>query len=187
MHCFRHEGFEPDFVCLGKGLGGGLPISALVGPSAIMDHATSFSMQTLHGNPTCTAAARAVLQTINEERLVSHSAAVGDLLLAELRNLMARHHCISDVRGRGLAIGIEVIDPTGAPSKALAAKIVYRAFELGAVIYYVGLNSNVLELTPPLILSRAEAAEAVAVVYEAITDVVTGKVSDHAIADFIGW
>jgi 4-aminobutyrate aminotransferase len=56
LHCFDHDDFVPDIVSFGKGLGGGLPLSAVVGPASVLDFATSFSMQTLHGNPLCTAA-----------------------------------------------------------------------------------------------------------------------------------
>lgn len=189
LHCFRHEGFTPDLVCLGKGLGGGLPLSALIGPAGIMDHAAAFAMQTLHGNPVSVAAARAVLREIDTAQLADHAAGVGEYLMQQLRDLQLRHASIGDVRGRGLAIGIELVEDarSRAPSKMLAAKTVYRAFELGLVLYYVGLNSNVLELTPPLVLSRADAAHAVTILDQAITDVMAGRVSDETINDFSGW
>jgi 4-aminobutyrate aminotransferase len=189
MHCFRHEGFTPDFVCLGKGLGGGLAISALVGPRHVMDHATAFAMQTLHGNPVSVAAAGAVLATIEDQALAAHAAAVGAFLLSGLEALKAHHPSIGDVRGRGLAIGVELVSDAAAktPSKMLAAKTVFRAFELGLVLYYVGLNSNVLELTPPLILTREQAAEAISILDRAIADVEQGRVSDDAVKDFAGW
>ena len=189
MHCFRHEGFTPDFVCLGKGLGGGLAISALVGPRTVMDHATAFAMQTLHGNPVSVAAASAVLATIEREKLAENAAAVGGVLLAGLESLKAHHPSIGDVRGRGLAIGVELISDRSArtPSKMLAAKTVYRAFELGLVLYYVGLNSNVLELTPPLVLSAAQASDAISILDRVLADVEQGRVSDDAVKDFAGW
>ncbi len=189
MHCFRHEGFTPDLICLGKGLGGGLPISALIGPAAIMDHATAFAMQTLHGNPVCVAAARAVLRVIGTEQLAANAARIGGELLQGLRDLRRLHPSIGDVRGRGLVLGVELVSDVAArtPSKPLAAKTVYRAFERGLVLYYVGQNSNVLELTPPLTLTSAEAATAVRILGEAIADVEAGQVSDEAIAAFAGW
>ena len=57
LHAYEHLGIEPDIVVFGKGLGGGLPVSAAVGPEAIMNHAAAFSFQTVHGNPVCAAAA----------------------------------------------------------------------------------------------------------------------------------
>ncbi len=181
MHCYEHEGFTPDLICLGKGLGGGLPISALIGPSHIMDHATAFAMQTLQGNPVCVAAARAVLRTIAAEGLTANAAKIGAFLLESLKDLRGRHPAIKDVRGCGLVIGIEM------DSKRTAAKTVYRAFELGIVIYYVGLNSNVLELTPPLILGKADAQRAIDILDMAITDVEQGAVNDESVKDFAGW
>jgi len=187
LHCFRHEGFVPDLVCLGKGLGGGLPLSALIGPRDIMDHATAFSMQTLHGNPVSVAAGLAVLDVIEQEGLADHAALVGRHLLDGLKGLKTRHPSIGDVRGRGLAIGVELVSDGKTPPKALAAKTVFRAYELGLVLYYVGLQSNVLELTPPLVLTHAEADQAVSILDRAIGDVEKGLVSDDAIREFAGW
>ena len=189
FHCIEHEGVEPDIVVMGKGLGGGLPISAVVGPADIMDFASSFSMQTLHGNPVCASTALAVLDVIEAQQLTANAADVGDHLQQQLRDLARSRELIGDVRGRGLAIGVELV--TDRATKAAAtnqtAKIVYRAFELGLVLYYVGMDSNVLEMTPPLVLTRSQANDAVAILGQAIDDVVAGKVPDEAIAQFEGW
>lgn len=187
MHCFRHEGFAPDLICLGKGLGGGLPISALIGPTSILDHASAFAMQTLHGNPASVAAAQAVLSTIATENLAQNAAQTGAVLQYGLRALKARHPAIGDVRGRGLMIGVELVNPDGSPSKTLAAKVAYRAFELGMVVYYVGLASNVLELTPPLNVSMDQAHQAIDILTHALTDVAAGAVSEEMVASFAGW
>lgn len=187
LHCFVHESFVPDLICLGKGLGGGLPISALVGPAYILNHATAFAMQTLQGNPASVAAATAVLTTIHSENLAENAADVGSILQNGLRGLQTRHPMIGDVRGRGLMIGVELINPDGAPSHRLAAKTVYRAYELGLVAYYVGLTSNVLELTPPLILTPDQAHQAVNILDQALSDVAAGAISDTTIAAFAGW
>jgi 4-aminobutyrate aminotransferase len=187
MHCFHHEGFAPDLICLGKGLGGGLPISALVGPARILNHATAFAMQTLHGNPACVAAARAVLATIEAEDLAGNAERIGTILLDGLRGLQRLHPAIGDVRGRGLVIGVELVNPDGTPAHDLASKVVYRAFELGLVIYYVGMASNILELTPPLNLTKREALEAVDLLGQALTDVAAGAVPDAKVAAFAGW
>ncbi|HTN97431.1 MAG TPA: aspartate aminotransferase family protein [Nordella sp.] len=184
LHAFAFEGFVPDIVCFGKGLGGGLPLAAAVAPSRILDFASSFAMQTLHGNPISAAAGLAVLDTIKRDDLAENAADVGSYFREGLERLQQRHAMIRQVRGRGLAIGIE-LDPDRA--KRYAAKTVYRAFELGLVLYYVGLDSNVLELTPPLILTREDVDEALVLLDQSLADVGNGTVSDQAIAPFAGW
>ena len=187
--CFEHEGFTPDIVTMGKGLGSGLPLSAAIGPAEVMNFASSFSMQTLHGNPVCAAAGHAVLDTIEKQALTENTANTGAHLMGRLNELKGTHETVGDVRGRGLAIGVELIEPGGGnrPAARTAAKVVFRAFELGLVLYYVGMDSNVLEMTPPLTLSTTEADEAVTILDAAIADVIAGRVSDDALDGFEGW
>ena len=190
MHCFQHEGLEPDLVVFGKGLGGGLPLSAVVGPKEIMDHAPAFALQTTAGNPVATAAGNAVLKTIESEDLVERSARIGKLFSEQLRALAGKHKIIGDVRGRGLAIGVDLVSDrnTREPAPATTtAKIIYRGYELGAAFTYVGLKANVLEFMPPLTLTEEDVAEGVGIVDQAITDVAAGKVSDADVASFMMW
>ncbi|MXQ10618.1 aspartate aminotransferase family protein [Microvirga makkahensis] len=189
MHAFQHLGIEPDIVVFGKGLGGGLPVSAVVGPTPIMNYRAAFSFQTVHGNPVCASAAVAVLDTIREQGLVDHAAAVGKHLKNLLADLKKRHSLIGDVRGEGLAIGVELVSDqaTKTPAKHQTAKVAYRAFELGLVLYYVGVNSNVLELTPSLPLTHDEATRAVEILDQALRDVTAGRVDDGSVARFAGW
>jgi 4-aminobutyrate aminotransferase len=189
FNCIEHEDVQPDIFVLGKGLGGGLPLSAAIGPASIMDFASSFSMQTLHGNAVCASAGLAVLETIEAEGLVANAARVGAGLQDGLKTLAQRHPMIGDVRGRGLAIGVELVTDrqSRAPAAKATAKLVYRAFELGLVLYYVGAHSNVLEMTPPLTLTRGEADEAVAILDRALDDLAHGRVADDIAAGFEGW
>jgi len=189
LHAFEHLGIEPDIVVFGKGLGGGLPISAAVGPEAIMNHSAAFSFQTVHGNPVCAAAASAVLETIGRDRLTDNAAEIGRHLTTLLERLKLKHALIGDVRGRGLAIGVELVgDPDAkTPAKTETALAVYRAFQLGLVLYYVGTNSNVLEFTPPLTLTKEEASAGVEILDRALSDVASGRVDRNAVADFAGW
>ena len=190
LHCFQHEGLEPDFVVFGKGLGGGLPLSAVIGPRPIMDYAPAFALQTTAGNPIATAAGRAVLQTIAEEGLIGRATRVGGLLSSGLRALSARHAMIGDVRGRGLALGMDLVCDRASREPVpvtTTAKVIYRAYQLGAVFFYVGLRGNVLEFTPPLTLSEAEADEGVAIIDQAMTDVNNGLVTDADVAPFMMW
>jgi 4-aminobutyrate aminotransferase len=190
LHCFEHEGLEPDLVVLGKGLGGGLPLSAVIGPRHIMDHAPAFALQTTAGNPVATAAGRAVLQAIADENLIERAGRIGEQLSSGLRGLSARHPMIGDVRGRGLAVGVDLVSDRASREPVpvtTTAKVIYRAYQLGAVFFYVGLRGNVLEFTPPLTLSEAEVEEGVAIIDEAMTDVSNGRVSDADVAPFIMW
>lgn len=189
LHCFEHEGLEPDLVVFGKGLGGGLPLSAVIGPRDIMDHAPAFALQTTGGNPVTTAAGRAVLQTIADEGLIERANSIGGLLSDGLRALVSRQPMMGEVRGRGLAVGVEVVSDRGScePAPLTAVKVIFRAYELGAVFFYVGLRSNVLELTPPLTLGPTEAEEGIDIIDRAMTDVTRGVVSDAAVAPFMMW
>ncbi|MGS1096570.1 aspartate aminotransferase family protein (plasmid) [Aquamicrobium terrae] len=190
LHCFQHEGLTPDLVVFGKALGGGLPLSAVVGPREIMDHAPAFALLTTAGNPVAAAAGNAALRTIETEGLVERSARIGKLFADGLRALGDRHEIIGDVRGRGLAIGVDLVEDrtTRAPVPATTtAKIIYRGYELGAAFTYVGLKANVLEFMPPLTLTEDEVAEGIAIVDRAMADVAAGKVSDADVASFMMW
>ena len=190
IHCFEHEGLEPDLVVFGKGLGGGLPLSAVIGPQAIMDHAPAFALQTTAGNPVAAAAGRAVLKAIADEGLIERANRVGETLSMGLRALSARHPMIGEVRGRGLAVGVDLVSSRASREPvpiATTAKVIYRAYQLGAVFFYVGLRGNVLELTPPLTLSEAEAREGVEIIDQALADVSSGLVSDADVAPYMMW
>jgi 4-aminobutyrate aminotransferase len=190
LHCFEHEGLQPDLVVFGKGLGGGLPLSAVIGPRVIMDHAPAFAIQTTGGNPVAAAAGRAVLREIAGEGLIEHANRIGEILAKQLRALAPKHSMMGNVRGRGLALGVDLVSD-GATREPVpittTAKVIYRAYQLGAVLFYVGMRGNVLELTPPLTLSAAEAEEGVDILDRAMTDVARGLVSDADVAPFMMW
>lgn len=154
-----------------------------------MNHAVAFSLQTVHGNPICAAAALAVLQTIERNRLAENAERTGGVLRESLDRLAARHRLIGDVRGRGLALGVELVEDRTSrkPASRQTALTVYRAFQLGLVLYYVGVRSNVLELTPPVTLTQAEAREGVAILDQALADVAAGRIDDAVLEDFAGW
>jgi 4-aminobutyrate aminotransferase len=190
LHCFQHEELQPDLIVFGKGLGGGLPLSALIGPAAIMDHAPAFALQTAAGNPVAAAAGRAVLRVIADEGLVERARIIGARLSGALRDLSARQPIIGDVRGRGLALGLDLVSDRAARTPvpvSTTAKVIYRAYQLGAVFFYVGLHANVLELTPPLTMTEAEVDEGAAIIDQALTDVGNGLVSDTDVAPFMMW
>ncbi|HEY4972835.1 MAG TPA: aminotransferase class III-fold pyridoxal phosphate-dependent enzyme, partial [Steroidobacteraceae bacterium] len=115
---------------------------------------------------------------------------LGQTFANALRALAPRQPMIGEVRGRGLAIGIELVVAGAAREPvpvATTAKVIYRAWQLGAVLFYVGLRGNVLELTPPLTLTEAELEQGVAIIDQALTDVGRGLVSDADVAPFTMW
>ncbi len=179
--------FEKDVVVLGKSLGGGLPLSAVVAHREILDG--GFSVFTATGTALCCAAELAAVETIEADRLVERSQRSGDHLRRRLDALASRHPLIGDVRGLGMFQGVELVRDRNSkePAAAAAAKVVYRAFELGLLVYYVGMFSNVLEITPPLIMTEAEIDEGVEILDRALTDVEAGRVDDALVAPFAGW
>lgn len=189
FHAFEAEGIEPDIVTFGKGIGGGLPLSAAVGPSEVFDAMTAFALQTTCGNPVSATAGLTVLDTIEDEGLTERAAKLGARLQGGLRDLQSTSEVIGDIRGRGLAIGVDLVrdrgDATAAPD--LAARVAYRAFELGAVVFLIGMDTNVLELTPPLIITEEEIDRGVEIIDQAICDALAGRVSDDDVAGFAGW
>lgn len=188
MFGFEHAGVVPDAISLGKPLGGGLPLSAVVGRRELLD-ADTYHLSTLSGSPVPCAAALATLDVIEREHLAERAAESGERLRAGLRDLAARHPLIGDVRGRGLMIGIELVRDRGTkePAAREAARLVYRCFELGLLVIYCGLAGNVIELTPPLVIGQAEIDEALAVLDHALADVEAGRFDDAKLAPFAGW
>lgn len=189
MFGYEHGGIEADLVLLGKSLGGGLPLSAIVGRSEILDAGSGIALFTAVGNATCCAAGLAVIDAIEEDGLVARSAANGAYLHASLQRALGGFEIVGDVRGLGMIQGVELVTDreSKTPNQAAAAKIVYRAWELGLILYYAGNWGNVLEITPPLIMTEAEIDEGVGILAQAVDDVVAGRVSDDAIAAFAGW
>jgi 4-aminobutyrate aminotransferase len=189
MFAFQHSGITPDVVILGKSLGGGLPLSAVVARQEILDVGPALALFTTTGNVLSCAAGLAVIQAIQQDDLMENARQVGAYLHGRLSELQAKHALVGDVRGLGMIQGVELVRDRDSkePAGKEAAKVVYRAFELGLLVFYVGMFSNVLEITPPLLLTEAEADEGVAILDQALADVEAGLVSDEAIARYAGW
>jgi 4-aminobutyrate aminotransferase len=185
----EHYDVVPDAIVLGKSLGSGVPLSAVVGRREILDAGVGLAIFTTAGNPLGCAAGLATIEAIEHDGLVENAARVGAHLHARLRALQDRHPLIGDVRGLGMMQGVDLVKDrrTKEPATAEAAKVVFRAYELGLLLFYVGMASNVLEITPPLVLTESEADAGVAILDRALTDVEAGRVGDAAIARYTGW
>jgi 4-aminobutyrate aminotransferase len=190
FHAFEAHGVAPDVVTFGKGLGGGLPLSCVVADADLMDAAPAFAILTTSGNPVAASAGLAVLDTIETEGLVDRARRLGGALLRDLRQLADSHAEIGDVRGSGLAVGIDLVTDreTRQPVDVMTtAKVIYRCYELGLHLIYVGLAANVLELTPSLMLSDEDAMSAVSIIDQALKDVAHGRVSDEKVRPYMMW
>jgi 4-aminobutyrate aminotransferase-like enzyme len=157
---FPAWGVHPDVVTLGKPMGNGHPIAAVVTRAELVDRmaerTTFFS--TFGGNPVACAAGLAVLDVIEEEGLVARAATTGEDLRGALRELAERHAAIADVRGRGLMTGVELVDPaTGAPATDLARDVRDELRERGVLIGTTRREKNVLKIRPPLAITADEA------------------------------
>ena len=109
MFAFEHSGITPDAVSLGKSMGAGMPISAVVGRRELLDVAPAINMYTMAGNPVACAAALAHLDEIGRLGLAERAARTGGYLLGRLRELQQRHPLIGDVRGLGMMLGLETV------------------------------------------------------------------------------
>jgi 4-aminobutyrate aminotransferase len=189
MFAYEHGGVEADIVLLGKSLGGGMPLSAVVARREVLDAATGAALFTASGNAAGCAAGLAVLDEIERLDLVAQSAELGGYLHECLVQALGDIEIVGDIRGLGMIQGVELVKDRASrePDQPAAAKVVYRAWELGLIVYYAGNWGNVLEITPPLILTRAEIEEGVDILRQAVRDVLAGKVSDDAVASFAGW
>jgi 4-aminobutyrate aminotransferase-like enzyme len=153
MWGYQRHGVVPDIVTMGKPMGNGLPIAGLVARQDVLD---DFGrgvryFNTFGGNPVCVAAASAVLDVLEAERLPANAAATGAYLKDGLARLAAGRPVLGEVRGAGLYLGIDVADPmTGAPSGDLAAAIVNGMRERRVLISATGPQGSVLKVRPPL-------------------------------------
>ena len=157
----QRAGLAPDIVTMGKPMGNGHPVAAVATGSGIMSaFRTSFRyFNTFGGNPVSCAAAMAVLDVLHDEDLQARAQATGDHLRAGLRALAARHTMIGDVRGAGLANGVELVCDRAAkaPDRALADRVVNRMRDEGILMGANGISYNVLKIRPPMPFGRPEA------------------------------
>ncbi len=158
---FRASGIEPDMVVLGKPMGNGFPVAALVVRSQLLasvpEQTELFS--TFGGNPVACAAALAVLDIIEDEGLVRNAAEVGSYLRQGLAALAERHALIGDVRGEGLLLGVELVEDrqTRAPAAGRARSVTEAMRERGILLGATGPAGNVLKIRPPLVFQREHA------------------------------
>ena len=180
MYGFEVYGVVPDFVVLSKTLGGGVPIGAVLTSCDIEAscHQRGFMHVTSHvSDPLPAAAALAVMQVIEEERLADRAAAAGDRLMGGLRELQARHECVGDVRGLGLLSGIELVTDrdTRAPAEELGQAFGLACDARGLSVNLVrggtGGSANCIRMAPPLTITDEEIDLAVEIMDGALVEI----------------
>jgi 4-aminobutyrate aminotransferase-like enzyme/murein DD-endopeptidase MepM/ murein hydrolase activator NlpD len=174
MWAFERHGVVPDIVTLGKPIGNGHPLAAVVTtPQIARSFVTGMEyFNTFGGNPVSCTIGLAVLDTIRDERLMANAAAVGSYLSAGLRGLQRHHECIGDVRGRGLFLGVDLVSDRSSrePATQLARDVVEAAAARGVLLSADGPGANVLKIKPPLVLTRRDADRALQVLDAALAD-----------------
>jgi 4-aminobutyrate aminotransferase-like enzyme len=157
-------GITPDIVTLGKPMGNGYPVAAVITRRELADllAAKTRVFSTFGGNPVAAQAALAVLDVIEDERLVKHAAQVGARLIRSLEDLRTTE--IVEVRGRGLLVGVEL------GSSDLAERVVNQLRDEGILIGRTGPHENVLKIRPPLVFADEHADTLVEAVSRALSD-----------------
>jgi 4-aminobutyrate aminotransferase len=163
----RHEGVEPDLLCVGKALAGGMPLAACIGREEVMSAWRHRGPETPHsstfmGHPLSCAAALAALDEMERLSLPVQASRLGAFALRRLREMQARRPAIGDVRGRGLMLGVELVASrrTKRPAVLLAGRVMQAALERGVILISGGTQGNVLSITPPLTITRRQLGHA---------------------------
>jgi 4-aminobutyrate aminotransferase / (S)-3-amino-2-methylpropionate transaminase / 5-aminovalerate transaminase len=173
MFAVEHEEVVPDIITVGKGFGGGFPMSGLLirEPVAFAKPWAnpSGSSSSYGGNPLAAAAARATVETILEEDLVAHSARLGARMLAEMRSWEREIPIVSDVRGRGLLLGMDLVRPgTRTLLDTTLTRWIFDTLLARGVLAMI--YSPVVRINPPLVIQEAEAMEALALMKDVLND-----------------
>jgi 4-aminobutyrate aminotransferase / (S)-3-amino-2-methylpropionate transaminase / 5-aminovalerate transaminase len=171
MFASAHYDLEPDLVVLAKSLGGGLPLSAVVGRAEVMDSAQVGGLGgTYAGNPVACAAALAVIAILEEQRLDRRAAAIGEAVAARCAEWQRRFAIVGDARGLGAMRAIELVKDraTKEPDKERTGKILKRCYETGLLAISAGTYGNIIRALMPLIISDEQLAEGLDVLERAL-------------------
>jgi 4-aminobutyrate aminotransferase/(S)-3-amino-2-methylpropionate transaminase len=168
----EHAEVEPDLVCFAKSLGGGMPISGVLGKAEIMDAPAVGGLGgTFGGNPLACAAGLAVLEIFEQENLLQKAQRLGEILHEGFRRIQARFpQVVGDVRGLGPMIGMELVKDreSKSPDGQLTNRLVETAREKGLLLFKAGMHYNVIRCLVPLVVSEAEARQGLVILEESL-------------------
>jgi 4-aminobutyrate aminotransferase len=162
MFAVEHTGVQPDIVTMAKGIASGLPLGVATARAEVMSWPPGSHASTFGGNPVACAAALATIGLLRAS-LVRNAETVGAHLMAGLTELMSKHPIVGDIRGRGLMIGIELVRDRQTKERADRERsaLVQECFRRGLLV--LGAGRNAIRLSPPLVLTTAEADTAVGI------------------------
>ena len=175
MFCVEHSGVHPDIVTSAKGLGSGLPIGAVIARRSVMEKwGRGAHGNTYGGNPVTCAAAIATIDLVRGGYM-DNAAKMGEYFMGKLRGMARDYPCIGDVRGRGLMIGMELIEPgpDRAPARALCDAMITRGYHNGIILLSCGVST--LRFMPPLNVSAGEIDEAVEILRVSLDEALAGR------------
>lgn len=155
MFAIEHYGVEPDIMTMAKALGNGTPVGAFTSRPEIADKYTRPGASTLGGNPVTSAAALATLAVIIKNNLPARAAELGEYLKHGLTELQQQYPVIGDIRGHGLMLGAELVNPDKSPAAAKLDAILEKMKDRGFLIGKNGPERNVMAFQPPLVITRA--------------------------------
>jgi len=156
------EGLQPDLMCIGKGIGCGMPTAAIAGRGEVFACLKKGEMSsTVGGNPVSSAAVIAVLEIMEKENLSENARKMGAVIMGRLRQTQQKCKYLGDVRGRGLVMGMEFVNnkKTKQPAPELIPRIIDTCARNGLLVGAVGIFGNVIRVAPPLVITEAEAHE----------------------------
>lgn len=164
MFAFEHASIVPDVVLLSKAIGGSLPLSVVVYRDWLDKWQPGAHAGTFRGNQMAMAAGSAVMRYLAEQDLAGHAAVMGERLAGHLRELQRQYPHLGDIRGRGLMLGVELVDPDGAPDALghppadgqLASRIQHECLRRGLILELGGRHGAVVRFLPPLIISAEQ-------------------------------
>lgn len=162
---FEHFGIMPDILLMAKGIASGMPLSCVASRREIMDASSPGSHGGTYGaNAVACAAAVASIKVLKEENLPENAARLGKKLLNRLQELKEKHPCIGDVRGLGLMVGVELVQPGSRIPHTAKAKAVQKAcVDDGMLILTCGSYENVIRWIPPLVINEDHLDEALSI------------------------
>ncbi len=171
---YEADGLVPDIVTMGKPMGNGHPLSAIVSRREIIEDFSSIGsyFNTFGGNPVSCAAGLAVIDVIEQEGLQENARIVGEYLTSGLRALAEKHTAIGDIRGTGLFIAVELVKDKESrePATAFTADVVNGLKDRGVLSGAIGPDANILKLRPPMVFSREDADYMLPILDEALAN-----------------